>query len=91
MYRFTKKFERNGVSISKGVVLDRNVVTSDSDCVSVVGSSVLKDIPLEYLEKFEPIKYKKSKTQSKKQSNTQSDKKDVNSRVSTRPDLLKSS
>ena len=72
MYKFIKNFERNGVKISKGVVIDRNLIVNE-DCVSVIGSSVLKDIPLECLENFEPIKYIKPK----KQSGPQSKKSDV--------------
>jgi hypothetical protein len=65
MYRFTKDFERDGIKIAPGVVIDRNLVVNE-DCVSVAGSNIFNDIPLEYLENFEPVKYKKTRTQSDK-------------------------
>ena len=65
MYRFTKDFERDGIKIAPGVVLDRNLVI-EKDCVSIFGSAIFKDIPLSVLEKYESKKYKKLRTQSDK-------------------------
>ena len=62
MYRFTKDFERDGIKIAPGVVLDRNLVI-EKDCVSIFGSAIFKDIPLSVLEKYESKKYKKLRTQ----------------------------
>lgn len=47
-----------------GVQLRKNFVLG-KDCVSLIGSEVFKDIPMEYLEKFEPIKYSKKKRSKK--------------------------
>ena len=62
MYRFTKEYKKNGVTVGVGVQLRKNFVLG-KDCVSLIGSEVFKDIPMEYLEKFEPIKYSKKKGQ----------------------------
>ncbi len=60
MYRFTKKYKKNGVTVGVGVQLTKNFVLG-KDCVSLIGSEVFKDIPMENLEKFEPAKYAKKK------------------------------
>jgi hypothetical protein len=60
VYRFTKKYKKNGVTVGVGVQLRKNFVLG-KDCVSLIGSEVFKDIPMEYLEKFEPVKYAKKK------------------------------
>ena len=89
MYRFIKKFERDGIKIAPGVVIDRNLVVNE-DCVSVAGSNIFNDIPFEYLENFEPVKYKKTRTQSEKKSLSNEKKSDAaNARISSMKEALR--
>jgi hypothetical protein len=85
VYRFTKEFKKNGVTVSVGVQLRKNFILG-KDCVSLIGSEVFKDIPMEYLEKFEPVKYaKKKRTKA-----IVAEKKSANARISSNKNLLSS-
>mgnify|MGYP003339646934 FL=1 len=64
-YRFLKEYKNGGITISKDVVL-KGVFVLVSDCVSLVGSSVFSSIPLEYVEKFEPVVRQKVSKKKKK-------------------------
>jgi hypothetical protein len=89
MYRFIKIFERDGLRVHPGVILDKNVVTN-GDYVSKIGSSIFKDIPMEYFEKIEPVKYKKLRTQSEKKTFKSEKKSDAASaRISSSPESLR--
>jgi len=88
-YKFIQDWKISGLSISSGVVLKGDFKVTD-DCISLVGSTVFKSIPLEYVEKFEPVKYQKKprknkKIEAKEEIKTGSD----SARISSRADMLK--
>lgn len=64
-YRFVEDFTFGGITVYKDVSLKGTFVV-EKNCVSLVGSLIFKDIPLDYLEKFEPINRVKKPRENKK-------------------------
>jgi len=72
-YRFTKDFINGGITVSSGIVL-KNAVLVDG-FLSVVGSSVFSNIPLDYVEEFEEKLFMKRRREiGRKTQSTQSEK-----------------
>jgi len=66
-YIFAKDFEYEGIRVAKGVSLGFKNVTESGSVVSVAGSDIFKDIPLEYFEKVEVVPRVHKKPRAKKQ------------------------
>lgn len=72
MYRFVKEFVRGGITISAGISL-KNAVLKDG-FICVVGSDVFSNIPLDYVEEFEPKVFEKRRKETgQKTQSTQSE------------------
>ena len=59
MYRFIKNYTNGSTTVFAGVSLKNTIL--QNGLVSVEGSEVFKNMPLEYFEEFEPKKFKKEK------------------------------
>lgn len=59
-YRFIKEFTLPGIKISAGVSL-KGTYTIEDVKLSVDGSSILVNIPLDLLEKYTPVAHSKKK------------------------------
>jgi hypothetical protein len=88
-YRFVKKYYVDGCIISAGVTIKGPCVIANN-CVSFVGSEMLKDIPMEYLEKYAlPVMEKKKRAKTKVEPEKEKKSKSENSRVSDYVEGLK--
>ena len=86
-FRFTSDFIRDGFRVKAGVAI-RGEFLETSDCVSLVGSESFKNIPLEILEEFEPVKYVvKKRAKKEKAARTEAKTANENARCSSKTAL----
>lgn len=84
-YIFAKDFEYEGIRVAKGVSIGFKNVTESDLGVSVGGSFVFKDIPLEYFEKVEvvPRVHKKPRAKKQKKAKIEAKSDSENARISS--------
>lgn len=84
-YIFIKDFEYEGVRVAKGVSLVGKTVTESDLGVSVAGSDIFKNIPIEYFEKTEvvPFVFKKPRAKKAKRAKIEAKSDSENARISS--------
>ena len=87
MYKFKKNYTISGATFYKGVSFKGPYIISE-DCVSVVGSNLLKNIPLNCLEYVNVVVMKRAKKKVVKEK-IEPKSGAASSRVSTNKDALK--